>query len=312
MKTKFKIRNALFGLMSGPLLLAAAGTSCEATLLDFGNYSTIDDPNGLRYLDMSFSNGLTSDAAVENARLAFPNARLATPSETDALFAGAGITLYEPIESTVTPGTYSTGATVRTPVPDHSTLTALSSYLGTTVTNAIFSWTNPDGTGSSRDYIKIDVNIFRVDHVAYGFGGSPPRAGVGWLIVSDTDTDGDGVFDDSDNCPATSNPDQSDLDDDGVGDGCDTFTDPGDAVVVLAGIVTAMNLQQGIDNSLDAKLDTVAGVFTDFNANNDQAACNSLNAFINAVEANSDKKLTEEQAEILVQHATVMIEVLCP
>ncbi len=42
------------------------------------------------------------------------------------------------------------------------------------------------------------------------------------LVVSPaTDTDGDGVPDDEDNCPATANPDQADVDDDGTGDACD-------------------------------------------------------------------------------------------
>ncbi len=36
------------------------------------------------------------------------------------------------------------------------------------------------------------------------------------------DSDGDGVCDDSDNCPNTSNPNQADSDNDGIGDACDT------------------------------------------------------------------------------------------
>ena len=35
------------------------------------------------------------------------------------------------------------------------------------------------------------------------------------------DLDGDGIRDDADNCPDTPNPDQSDIDNDGVGDVCD-------------------------------------------------------------------------------------------
>ncbi len=42
------------------------------------------------------------------------------------------------------------------------------------------------------------------------------------LVVSPvTDTDGDGLDDDTDNCPNDANPDQADIDDDGIGDACD-------------------------------------------------------------------------------------------
>jgi hypothetical protein len=47
--------------------------------------------------------------------------------------------------------------------------------------------------------------------------------------AADTDSDGDGVFDDDDNCPSVANADQADSDSDGIGDACDGDVD-GDGV----------------------------------------------------------------------------------
>jgi hypothetical protein len=46
------------------------------------------------------------------------------------------------------------------------------------------------------------------------------------LLAVVSDTDGDGVLDDVDNCDTVSNPNQADFDHDGIGDACDTATGP--------------------------------------------------------------------------------------
>lgn len=50
---------------------------------------------------------------------------------------------------------------------------------------------------------------------------------------SPVDTDGDGVFDDVDNCVAVDNPDQGDLDGDGVGDFCDSEIIDGSGILYV-------------------------------------------------------------------------------
>ena len=49
-----------------------------------------------------------------------------------------------------------------------------------------------------------------------------PLYGVGSVVQTPPDADADGVADATDNCPATANTDQSDVDQDGLGDVCDT------------------------------------------------------------------------------------------
>ena len=79
--------------------------------------------------------------------------------------------------------------------------------------------------------------------------------------------------------------------------------DPVAAIEALAITVVHMNLQNGIENSLDSKLDAALNALLDANFNNDGAACNSLAAFISAVEAQRGNKVTSAQADQLIASA---------
>ena len=89
-----------------------------------------------------------------------------------------------------------------------------------------------------------------------------------------------------------------------------TVLSPAQAIVGLIGIVEDMNLQQGIANSLDVKLEAVQDALVAANAGVRQDAVNKLEAFINAVEAQRGKVLTDEQADQLVNYANRIIATL--
>ncbi len=75
------------------------------------------------------------------------------------------------------------------------------------------------------------------------------------------------------------------------------------AIQNLKYIVEGFNLQQGIDRSLDAKLDRLMDALTAANAGNRSDAMNKIQAFINEVEAQSGNWLTPEQADRLINEA---------
>ena len=74
--------------------------------------------------------------------------------------------------------------------------------------------------------------------------------------------------------------------------------------------IVPLNLQAGIENSLDAKLGSALTALEDLNSNNDVAAVNSLEAFINQVEGQRGTKLTDEQADSLISFALSIIDSL--
>ncbi len=86
--------------------------------------------------------------------------------------------------------------------------------------------------------------------------------------------------------------------------------DPVELLTALVDTVVALNLQMGISNSLDAKLGAVVNALDDVNANNDGAAINALEAFINAIMAQSGDKISEADAAALIAAAEQIIALL--
>jgi hypothetical protein len=74
--------------------------------------------------------------------------------------------------------------------------------------------------------------------------------------------------------------------------------------------VQDLNLQQGIENGLDTKLDAAYQALEDLNTNNDIAAISVLGAFINAVEAQRGNKISDADADELVAAVQAIIDVL--
>jgi sugar lactone lactonase YvrE len=82
------------------------------------------------------------------------------------------------------------------------------------------------------------------------------------------------------------------------------------AIQGLSDLVVNFNLKQGIANSLDAKLQNAFDALEAANAGLRQDAQNKLQAFINGVEAQRGKELTDEQADQLIALTQSILSVL--
>ncbi|MBI5556146.1 MAG: thrombospondin type 3 repeat-containing protein [Deltaproteobacteria bacterium] len=202
-----------------------------------------------------------------------------------------------------------------------------------------FFWTEETGKLSLNELID-PASGWHLDE-AYDINNAGQIVGVGrdpaghtrafLLTPVVTDTDNDGVATESDNCPDIHNPDQLDSDLDGRGDVCDDDDDndgvadaadicplqnPGgqdanldgclDQIADLPDLIVSLELPPGVEQSLGQKIE---GIMDSIAAGTEvsQDTLNRLNAFINEIEAQSGKKISEEDAAMLIEFANNLL-----
>ena len=140
--------------------------------------------DGLGFLDMSFSVGLSQADALANARMTYVDARLATSSEFDDLYLAAGVVYIGQL--TASDG-FGAGASSFLALNDDG-VTLLNAALGSTSSSspelsATLVWTDPDGTNtnsSTRDYLSMGLGgVSLIQNTL----ASAPNSTLGWLLV---------------------------------------------------------------------------------------------------------------------------------
>jgi chitodextrinase len=93
---------------------------------------------------------------------------------------------------------------------------------------------------------------------------------------------------------------------------CATTTgdSPVELLDILADDIIDLDLRRGIENSLLAKIDAAIAKLEDDNPKNDRAAVRKLRAFINEVKAQKGKKISEEDADDLIEAIQQIIDML--
>ena len=196
-----------------------------------------------------------------------------------------------------------------------------SSFFSTT--GVLGADSNPAGDASDPQWITVGAPIcVVVDSDGDGLNDGE-EAALG-TDPNDPDSDDDGLSDGEEvrmqilngtSCP---DPLDADSDGDGLSDGLEVDLGTNPCVVdvpcvlidLLIQDVLDLNLQQGIENSLDAKLDVVIGALCDTIEGNDGAAINALQAFINAVSAQAGNQIPEADADALIAKALDIIDLI--
>lgn len=138
--------------------------------------------------------------------------------------------------------------------------TTLANNGGATPTHALVASSPAIGAGNNALALDTNGNPLSNDQRGAGFprivGGT---VDIGAYEEQVVDSDGDGVPDQNDNCPTTSNPDQLDTDNDGAGDACDAdddndgVADGSDNCPLVANADQADFDADGIGDSCDAQ-----------------------------------------------------------
>lgn len=161
----------------------------------------------------------------------------------------------------------------------------------------------PEGDGA---YFYFGLANASCDSYAFNvFWGTRTPLTTGDISIVDglADADFDGVEQAADNCPTVANPNQADIDQDGLGDACDT-SDDRTAAEQLADLIAQLQAAPvGSGNSFLAKLQAIAA---SIDGGDTQAACNQLSAFDNEVRAQTGKKLTESEAATLLAETAAL------
>ena len=170
-----------------------SATALQAAVIEVGDLNIINDPgnpsDGLRFLDMTYSDGLTLPAALITAQATYADARLATPSEWDDLLAAAGLFYnlneYENSIFNASDAFTVGGTAVISDGTDYDS-GELASTLGFTnqASHELHFWSDPDGLSgdsTTRDYMTLSSSSATISQDSFLPGSTDT---VGWLLVS--------------------------------------------------------------------------------------------------------------------------------
>jgi len=168
------------------VVLAVVPRATFGEVIEDGDLNIIiDEPgnasNGLRYLDMTYSDGLGLTAALANAQATYSNARLATPDEWDDLFAASAITYTGGLTAS---DAFATGSSILLSSGTSFDGGVLAAKLGYTVWDETHIWSSPDGSGvlgTTRDYLTMRSGTLQIRQTSR----QPEHGELGWLLVSE-------------------------------------------------------------------------------------------------------------------------------